>query len=99
MHEAPNNSCYTHAILLSKMSWDGEVEYTTDSPLWCMSFNKPQVVLSRDYVNGIVFRGNPQGRKLILLDHAEHHFHAITTYVYLHCLKEYAVPGEHKYFI
>ena len=61
------------------------------------------VVLSRDYFNSIVFRGNPQASKVIAIYHAERHFHAITTlagfignsYMCPACLKGYQVQAEH----
>ena len=62
------------------------------------------VVLSRDYFNSIVYRGNPDARKLICIYHAERHFHAVTSllgfmrqsYLCPHCLKPYEHPGEHR---
>ena len=61
------------------------------------------VVLSREYFNSIIFRGNPQASKIIAIYHAERHFHAITTlsgflgssYLCKGCLKGYQVQGEH----
>ena len=63
------------------------------------------VVVSADYFNSIVFRGNPGGKKQVCIYHVQRHYHTITTlrgflderHICPHCLKGYSRPGDHKY--
>ena len=61
------------------------------------------VVISRDYFNTIIFRGNPLGKKIVCIYHANRHFHTITSlqgflgrsYLCRLCLKPYDHAGDH----
>lgn len=62
------------------------------------------VVISRDFFNGIVYRGNPAASKRIVLYHADQHFHVIRNlkgflsenYLCPGCLQGFKRPGTHK---
>jgi hypothetical protein len=61
------------------------------------------VVVSRDFFNSIVFRGNPKAKNIICIYHANHHYHTITSlqgflersYLCKHCLTPYDHAGQH----
>ena len=63
------------------------------------------VVVSSGYFNTVIYQGNPRVRKLLVLYHAEKHFHFITSlqafmranYLCSKCLGTYKHNAEHRY--
>ena len=135
--DAENNTCCARAIVMAKLSRDGNQEMVqrcrrvprrlvplvndlhqgaaVPQGVLCgaSEWQKFQaflgneydlLVVSSEYFNNIIYRGNPVGKKQLCIFHVENHFHTITNlkgflgfaYMCVQCLQGYGKKGEHR---